>query len=89
MTGSSLPWRARSVRSRPNESKAGVLDLLPLRGGAFALAAGVHPVTEQVEHLLAHVFELQAEVHQHLGGHAFLLAQQARAGGVRCRRNCG
>ena len=29
MTGSSFDCRARSVRSRPNESKAGVLDLFP------------------------------------------------------------
>ena len=46
------------------------------RGAAFALAASVHPVTEQVEHLLAHFFQLQIQVHQHLGGHALLLAQQ-------------
>ena len=38
MTGSSLPCRARSVRSRPNESKAGVLDLLP-----FAAARSPSP----------------------------------------------
>jgi hypothetical protein len=35
-------------------------------------------VAEQVEHFLADVFELQPEVHQHLGGDAFLLAQQAQ-----------
>ena len=32
---------------------------------------------EQVEDLLAHVLELQAEVDQHLGGDALVLAQQA------------
>ena len=35
-------------------------------------------MTEQVEHLLAHFFELQVEVHQDLGGHPFLLAQEAK-----------
>ena len=34
-------------------------------------------VAEQVENFLADFFQLQAEVHEHLGGHAFLLAQQA------------
>ncbi len=34
-------------------------------------------MTEQVEHLLAHFFELQIEVHQHLGGHALLLSQES------------
>ena len=36
-----------------------------------------HAVAQQVEHFLADVFQLQAQVHQHLGRHAFLLAQQA------------
>jgi hypothetical protein len=39
----------------------------------FALDAGA----EQVEDLLADLFELEAQVHQHLGGDAVLLAQQA------------
>ena len=38
MTGSSLPWRASSVRSRPKLSRAGVLDL-PLLRLPFAAAA--------------------------------------------------
>ena len=53
-------------------------------GGAAALgAAALGPfgpfdaVAQQVEHFLADFFQLQAQVHQHLGGHAFLLAQQA------------
>ena len=60
----------------------------PLRfagGGRGAQAAGplgplgaFHAVAEQVEHLLADLFQLQAEVHQHLGGHALLLAEQAQ-----------
>ena len=53
------------------------LGLIAFRRGAFPFAAGVHPVTEQVEHLLAHFFQLQVQVHQDLGGHALLLAQQA------------
>ena len=87
MTGSSLPCRASSVRSRPKLSRAGVFDLpLSLRLAAAAAAAGrrarsalgaFHAVAQQVEHFLADLFELQAQVHQHLGGHAFLLAQQA------------
>ena len=45
----------------------------PLRAlGAF------HAVAQQVEHFLADLFQLQAEVHQHLGRHAFLLAEQAQ-----------
>ncbi len=34
-------------------------------------------MTEQVQHLLAHFFQLEIQVHQHLGGHPLLLAQQA------------
>ena len=37
-----------------------------------------HAVAQQVQHFLADFFQLQPEVHQHLGGHAFLLAQQAQ-----------
>ena len=32
----------------------------------------------KIQNLLAHVFELEAEVHEDLGRHAFLLAQQAQ-----------
>ena len=85
MTGSSLPCRASSVRSRPKLSRAGVLLLLrrlaAIRRGcrrrSFGRFAPFDAVPEQVQHFLADVFELQAEVHQHLGGDAFLLAQQA------------
>ena len=86
MTGSSLPWRASSVRSRPKLSSAGVL-VLRLAAPPVALAAAAarpvrlivrhRVVPEQVENFLANVFELQAEVHQHLGGDALLLAEQA------------
>ena len=34
-------------------------------------------MTEQVQHLLAHFFQLEIQVHQHLGGHTLLLTQQA------------
>jgi len=94
MTGSSLPCRASSVRSRPKLSRAGVL-LLPLgrstrrrhRCGRGRLPAAMparspalvlHAVAEKIEHLLADVFELEAEVHEHLGRHALLLAEQAQ-----------
>ncbi len=36
------------------------------------------PCPKQAQHFLADLFQLQAEVHQHLGGHAFLLAEQAQ-----------
>ena len=35
-------------------------------------------MTQQVQYLLAHVFQLQPKVHQDLGRHAFLLAQEAQ-----------
>ena len=84
MTGSSLPWRASSVRSRPKLSRAGVLDLPLLapcarrrrcRRRRSSLVR--HVVPQQVQDFLADVFELQAQVHQHLGGDALLLAEQA------------
>ena len=83
MTGSSLPWRASSVRSRPKLSRAGVLDLplLAVRSPPPPpppLSSVVHVVPQQVQDFLAHVFQLEAEVHEDLGGHAFLLAQQAQ-----------
>ena len=57
--------------------RAGLLGLR-LRGllgrlVALLLRAGA----EQVQDLLAHLLELQAEVHEHLGGDAVVLAQQA------------
>ena len=50
----------------------------PLGAAALAPFAPFQAVAQQVEHFLADFFELQAQVHQHLGGHAFLLAQQAQ-----------
>ena len=83
MTGSSLPWRASSVRSRPKLSRAGVLDL-PLLGAAVRcrrrrrrFRSVRHVVPQQVQDFFADVFQLQAQVHEDLGRHAFLLAQQA------------
>jgi hypothetical protein len=35
----------------------------------------LHAVTEKIEHFLADIFELEAEVHQHLGRNTLLLAQ--------------
>jgi len=40
--------------------------------------ATFHAVAEQVEPFFAHVLQLQAEVHQHLRGDAFLLAEQTK-----------
>ena len=68
--------------------QGGRLDLAALaaarRGCRRAAAAGSPPsapsmpCAQQVQHLLADLLQLQAQVHQHLGGHAFLLAQQAQ-----------
>ena len=44
---------------------------------AFAAFGAFDAVAEQVENFLADFLQLEAEVHQHLGGDAFLLAQQA------------
>ena len=33
---------------------------------------------DKIEDLLADLFQLQAEVHEHLGGHSFVLAEQAQ-----------
>jgi hypothetical protein len=82
MTGSSLLARANSVRSRPKLSSAGVLLLPPLASPAGAppppgASSALGARAEQVEHLFADLFELEAEVHQHLGRHAVLLAEQA------------
>ena len=46
--------------------------------GAFRAFGAFHSVPQQVQNLLADLLELQAEVHQDLGGHALLLAQQAQ-----------
>jgi hypothetical protein len=80
-----LPFAASSVRSRPKLSSAGVLLFAVLRRGTRAtfrrrllffflfLRVGA----EEVEHLLAHVLELHAEVDQHLRGDALVLLDQA------------
>jgi hypothetical protein len=78
-------FAASSVRSRPKLSSAGVL-LLPLpcrrrRSRARRLAAVSRSPdgagAEQVQDLLADLFELEAEVHEHLRGDAVVLTQQA------------
>ena len=45
--------------------------------GALGPFGAFHAVAQQVEHFLADLFELQAEVHQHLRRHSLLLAEQA------------
>ena len=78
MTGSSLPLPGQLGQVAAEGVQGRRLGLVAFCvGAAFTFAASVHPVTEQVEHLLAHFLELQAQVHQDLGGHALLLAQQA------------
>ena len=87
ITGSSFFWRASSVRSRPKLSSAGVLLRLlrpsplssPHAAAATSLAfAAFNAVAQQVENFLADFFQLEAQIHEHLGRHAFLLAQQAQ-----------
>ena len=86
MTGSSLPWRASSVRSRPKLSRAGVLLCLlalwalppPPAPPPRSALPRFHAVPQQVQDFFADVFELEAQVHQDLGGDAFLLAEQAQ-----------
>jgi hypothetical protein len=65
--------------------QGGGLRLLPTGGGALAAAAtaaarfvlvrhGIVP--QKVQHFLADVFQLQPEVHEHLGGHPLLFAEE-------------
>jgi hypothetical protein len=56
----------RFSRSRPKDRRSIVRRL-----------AAFHAVAQQVEDLFANLFELETEVHQNLGGNAFLLAEQA------------
>ena len=87
MTGSSFFSRACWVRLRPNWSSTSEPDgavLAPAscrrrtvwpafsRGAAGALVAG-----EELDDLLAHAGEVGAELHEHLGGHALALADEA------------
>ena len=78
MTGSSWPSLASSVRSRPNESSAGVvlLPFLPLFSCCLRFFA-FHACSQKIENFLAYLFELQSQVHQHLCRHAVMLTQEA------------
>ncbi len=53
------------------------LSLAADRSPPLAFASGRHVVPQQVQDFLAHVFQLEAQVHENLGRHAFLLAEQA------------
>ena len=46
--------------------------------GTFRALGPFHAVAQQVQNLLADLFQFQPQVHQHLGGDAFLLAEQAQ-----------
>ena len=98
MIGSSLPWRASSVRSRPKWSSAGVLlffsplgvrDALPPMAARRRLRRGARLAAEQLQRLAARVLEAHAQLAQHLGRDPLLLAQQARAAGAPCPRRSG
>ena len=85
MTGSSLPWRHQfgEVPAKAIESRC---FRFTLAGGPFPAAAATaafacliwHVVSQKVQDFLADVFQFQAEVHEDLSGHAFLLAEQAQ-----------
>ena len=83
MTGSSLPSRASSVRSRPKLIQRRRLALASCPSPPAASPARLRGpsrlrrLAQQVQYLLAHLFQLQPQVHQHLCRHAVLLAQQA------------
>ena len=79
-----LPGQLRQVAAeaiqRGRFRLAGALAFAGRTAGQSALPLGTfgpfHAVAQQIQHLLADLFQFQAEIHQHLGGHAFLLAQQ-------------
>ena len=84
MTGSSFFSRASWVRLRPNWSSTSEPDgrLLaeppPAVAPAFSpLPAGAGVAREQLDDLLAHPDEVGAELHEHLGGHALALTDEA------------
>ncbi len=74
-----LPGQLREVAAKTVQSRRLAFAGL-LRGGRSSLArfGRFEPVAEQVQDLLADVFELHSQVHQHLGGNAFLLAEQTQ-----------
>ena len=100
MTGSSLPSRASSVRSRPKASRAGRLATcrrpgrcapLPRRPAALlVLVVRVGRVgAEELEDLLAHVLELDARGSAAPGRRCPRSRGSGRAAGARCRCSCG
>ena len=80
-TGCARPRRGGLALAAPGGSAGGALGgagglaRFRLRGVALLLALGAR--AEKVEDLLADLLQLQAEVHEDLGGHAVLLAEQA------------
>ena len=86
MTGSSFFSRACWVRLRPNWSSTSEPDCASAALGAagagrlaglLAGAAGTLVAGEELDDLLAHAGEVGAELHEHLGGHALALPDEA------------
>ncbi len=84
MTGSSSPFLASSVRSRPKARRAGVFDLLAAGGTAPAAdIGGFHVVVfgreirvEFAEDFVAGALDVDVEVLQNSGGHAVAFAEE-------------
>ena len=77
----SLPGQLGEVAAEAVEG--GSLALTPLGRAAAAdrpLAGlrGFHAVAQQIQNFLTHVLEFESQIHQHLRGNAFLLAQKAQ-----------
>src|SRR5205814_1244148 len=70
----SLAAGARRLPASSTTTAAGAFASTALAAAPFA---PFEAVAEQIQHFLADFLQLQAEVHQHLGGDAFLLAEQA------------
>jgi hypothetical protein len=75
-----LPGQLGQVAAEAIQGGRFTFALLAAGAAAFAgsLAAGFQIVSQEIQHLLAHILQFQAQVSQHLGGHALFLAQQAK-----------
>ena len=78
-----LARQLRQIAAEAVQGRRLALALLAVLGAARPAAAGGHGLflaldarAEQVQDLLADLFELEAEVHQNLRGHAIVLAEQ-------------
>ena len=80
MTGSSFFSRASWVRLRPNWSSTSeplAAARLPCGPGALAFALAALVARQQLDDLLTDAAQVGAELHEHLGGDALALADEA------------